>query len=49
MKNLITHEIQKFLYGLRFPIALSIVLVMFAASSFIYIGDYKEMNKNIMN
>ena len=45
MKNLITHEIQKFLYGLRFPIALSIVLVMFAASSFIYIGDYKEMNK----
>ena len=45
MKNLIIHEIQQFLYGMRFPIALSIVLVMFAASSFIYIGEYKEMSK----
>ena len=45
MKNLIIHEIQQFLYGLRFPIALAIVLAMFAASSFIYIGEYKEMSK----
>jgi len=46
MKNLILHEIQSFLYGMRFPIALVIVLVMFAASSFIYIGEYKEVSKN---
>ena len=36
---------QQFLFGLRFPIALIIVLAMFAASSFIYIGEYKEMGK----
>jgi ABC-type transport system involved in multi-copper enzyme maturation permease subunit len=45
MKNLIIHEIQNFLYGLRFPIALSIVLVMFIASPLAYISDYKEMVK----
>ena len=45
MKNLIIHELQQFLYGLRFPIALGIVLVMFAASSFIYIGEYREVSK----
>jgi ABC-type transport system involved in multi-copper enzyme maturation permease subunit len=45
MKNLIIHEIQNFLYGLRFPIALSIVLIMFIASPLTYISDYKEMVK----
>ena len=45
MKNIILHEIQQFLYGLRFPIALTIVMVMFAASSFTYIGEYKEVSK----
>jgi ABC-type transport system involved in multi-copper enzyme maturation permease subunit len=48
MKNLITHEIQHFMFGLRFPIALVIVLVMFASSSFIYIGEYKEVNKKYL-
>jgi ABC-type transport system involved in multi-copper enzyme maturation permease subunit len=43
MKNLIKHEIQQFLYGLRFPIALAIVLIMFVASSLTYIGEYKEV------
>ena len=43
MKNLIIHEIQQFLYGLRFPIAFMIVLVMFAASSLTYIGEHKEV------
>jgi ABC-type transport system involved in multi-copper enzyme maturation permease subunit len=42
MKNLILHEIQQFLYGLRFPIALGLVLIMFAASSLIYTNEYKE-------
>ena len=45
MKNLIIHEIQQFLYGLRFPIAMIIVLVMFVASSLTYIGEYREMSK----
>ena len=45
IKNIILHELQQFLYGLRFPIALSIVLVMFTASSFIYIGEYREITK----
>ena len=45
MKNLIIHEIQQFLYGLRFPIAMIIVLVMFVASSLTYIGEYKEISK----
>ena len=45
MKNIITHELQQFLYGMRFPIALVIVLVMFAASSLTYIGEFKEVNK----
>ena len=45
MKNIIIHEIQQFLYGMRFPIALVIVLVMFAASSLTYINEYKEANK----
>ncbi len=39
------HEIQQFLYGLRFPIALVIVLAMFVASSVTYIGEYKEVTK----
>ena len=43
MKNLIIHEIQQFLYGLRFPIALVIVLAMFAGSSFNYIGEHREV------
>ena len=45
MKNIIIQEIQQFLYGLRFPIALIIVLVMFAASSLTYIGEYKEITQ----
>ncbi len=45
MKNLIIHEIQQFLYGLRFPIALIIVLVMFVTSSVTYIGENKEVIK----
>jgi ABC-type transport system involved in multi-copper enzyme maturation permease subunit len=43
MKNIIIHEIQQFLYGLRFMIALIIVLIMFAASSFTYISEHKEV------
>ena len=45
MKNLIQHELQHFLYGLRFPIALFIVLVMFAASSFTFIGEHREVTQ----
>ena len=45
MKNLIIHELQSFLYGARFFIALVVVLVMFAVSSFVYIGEYKETIK----
>jgi ABC-type transport system involved in multi-copper enzyme maturation permease subunit len=48
MKNIIIHELQQFLYGLRFPIALIVVLVMFAVSSFIYIGEHKEVTKNYL-
>jgi ABC-type transport system involved in multi-copper enzyme maturation permease subunit len=45
MKNLILHELQQFLYGLRLPITVSIVLVMFAVSSLTYIGEYGETVK----
>jgi len=45
MKNIIIHELQQFIYGMRFPIALVIVLLMFAASSLIYIGEYKEVSR----
>ena len=45
MKNLIVHELQQFLYELRFPIALIVVLAMFATSSLTYIGEYKETVK----
>jgi len=45
MKNIINHELQHFLFGMRFPIALIIALVMFAASAFNYIGEYKEVSK----
>ncbi|MDR2775365.1 MAG: ABC transporter permease [Tannerella sp.] len=46
MKNLILHELQQFLYGLRLPITLGIVLVMFAVSSLTYIGEYGETVKS---
>ena len=42
MKNLIIHELQQFLYGLRFLIAIAVVLVMFVVSSITYIGEHKE-------
>ncbi|MDR0566877.1 MAG: ABC transporter permease [Prevotellaceae bacterium] len=42
MKNIILHELQQFIYGLRLPIALAIVLLMFAASAITYISEYKE-------
>lgn len=45
MKTLIIHEIQNFLYGLRFPISLSIVLIMFIASPLTYISEHKETVK----
>ena len=45
MKILIIREIQNFLYGLRFPIALSIVLIMFIASPLTYISEQKETVK----
>ena len=45
MKILIIHELQQFLYGLRFPIAIIITGIMFMASSFTYIGEYKETVK----
>jgi len=45
MKNIILHEIQQFLFGMRFPIALVIAVVMFAASAFNYIGEYGEASK----
>ncbi|MDR1344730.1 MAG: ABC transporter permease [Tannerellaceae bacterium] len=44
MKNLILHELQQFLYGLRLPIALGVVVVMFAVSSVTYIGEYVEQS-----
>jgi ABC-type transport system involved in multi-copper enzyme maturation permease subunit len=34
--------LQHFLYGIRLPITLSIVLLMFAVSSFTYIAEYGE-------
>ncbi|MDR0700171.1 MAG: ABC transporter permease [Tannerella sp.] len=46
MKNLILHELQQFLYGLRLPITLSIVLAMFAVSSLTYIGEHGETVKS---
>jgi ABC-type transport system involved in multi-copper enzyme maturation permease subunit len=46
MKNLILHELQQFLYGLRLPITMSIVLVMFAVSALTYTGEYSEMVKS---
>lgn len=46
MKNIIFHELQQLLYGLRLPIALSIVVLMFAASSVTYISEYKESVKS---
>jgi ABC-type transport system involved in multi-copper enzyme maturation permease subunit len=46
MKNLILHELQQFLYGLRLPVTLSIVLVMFAVSSLTYVGEYSETVKS---
>ncbi|MDR2038609.1 MAG: ABC transporter permease [Bacteroidales bacterium] len=45
MKNLITHELQQFLYGLRFFIALSVTVLMFIASSLTYINENKEITK----
>jgi ABC-type transport system involved in multi-copper enzyme maturation permease subunit len=36
------HELQQQLYGLRLPIALGVVLLMFAVSSITYIGEYGE-------
>jgi ABC-type transport system involved in multi-copper enzyme maturation permease subunit len=42
MKNLILHELQQSFYGLRFPITISIVLFMFAASSLTYIDEYRD-------
>ncbi|MDR1223515.1 MAG: ABC transporter permease [Tannerella sp.] len=45
MKNIILHELQQFLYGLRLPIALGVVLLMFAVSSVTYIGEYGESVK----
>lgn len=45
MKNLIIHELQQFLYGLRFFIALAITVLIFAASSVTYISEHKEAVK----
>ncbi|MDR1340487.1 MAG: ABC transporter permease [Prevotellaceae bacterium] len=42
MKNIILHELQQFIYELRLPIALGVVLLMFAASSISYISEYGE-------
>jgi ABC-type transport system involved in multi-copper enzyme maturation permease subunit len=42
MRNLILHELQQFFYELRLPIALSIVLLMFAVSAVTYISEYDE-------
>ncbi|MDR2626774.1 MAG: ABC transporter permease [Dysgonamonadaceae bacterium] len=42
MKNLILHELQQFLYELRLPVALVIVLLIFAVSSVTYINEYGE-------
>jgi ABC-type transport system involved in multi-copper enzyme maturation permease subunit len=36
------HELQQFLYGLRLPIAMGVVLLMFAVSSLTYINEYGE-------
>jgi ABC-type transport system involved in multi-copper enzyme maturation permease subunit len=46
MKNLIIHELQQFLYGLRLPIALCIALVMFAVSAVTYISEHNEAFKS---
>jgi ABC-type transport system involved in multi-copper enzyme maturation permease subunit len=45
MKNIILHELQQFLYGLRLPVALGVVLLMFAVSSVTYINEYSERVK----
>ena len=46
MKILIIHELQSFIYGLRFFIALVIVMLMFSVSSVTYIDEYKENVKS---
>jgi ABC-type transport system involved in multi-copper enzyme maturation permease subunit len=46
MKNIIHHEIQQFIYGLRLPIALVMVLLMFAVSSITYISEYNDTVKS---
>jgi ABC-type transport system involved in multi-copper enzyme maturation permease subunit len=45
MKNIILHELQQFLYGLRLPITLGVVLLMFVVSSVTYINEYGESVK----
>jgi ABC-type transport system involved in multi-copper enzyme maturation permease subunit len=42
MKNIIFHELQQFLHGVRLPVTLGIVLLMFAASSVTYINEHGE-------
>jgi ABC-type transport system involved in multi-copper enzyme maturation permease subunit len=45
MRNIILHELQQFLYGLRLPITLGVVLLMFAVSSVTYVNEYSESVK----
>jgi ABC-type transport system involved in multi-copper enzyme maturation permease subunit len=40
------HELQQFSYGLRLPITLVTVMVMFAVSSLTYIREYSELVRN---
>jgi ABC-type transport system involved in multi-copper enzyme maturation permease subunit len=42
MRNIILHELQQFLYGLRLLVALGVVLLMFAVSSVTYVNEYAE-------
>jgi ABC-type transport system involved in multi-copper enzyme maturation permease subunit len=42
INNLILHELQQFSYGLRLPVTLVTVVIMFAVSSLTYISEYSE-------
>lgn len=46
LKEIIIHELQSFIYSLRFHIAFVLVLVMYGISTFSYILEYKEIKAN---
>jgi ABC-type transport system involved in multi-copper enzyme maturation permease subunit len=45
MKTLIINELRQFLYGMRVPVSLTLVMVMFAVSSLTHISEYRELTR----